>query len=89
MKIIQKSKMKNETDIQIEDWKSDYNFIKTLSIAAYPISKRTNKKIRLELTNFKNDNEVIEIFEQLQNDSIRLIDLQEHFYNGQKNLLEV
>lgn len=89
MKIIKKSKMKDGTNIQIENWKNDYRFIKTLSIAIYPTSKRTNETFRLELTNFKNDKEVIKIFEQLQNSDINLIDLKKYFRNAQIDLQEV
>ena len=36
MKILKKSQMPDGTNIQIEDWKNDYSYIKTLPIGTYP-----------------------------------------------------
>lgn len=79
MKVIKRSKMPDGTDIQIENWKENYNFIKTLSIAAYPLAKesddfmiRRNEKFRLELSKFNSDNEVLELFQKLENGEITL-----------------
>lgn len=90
MKIIKKSKMLDGTDVQIEDWKEDYKHIKTLEIGAYPKAKNTsnnklienNNKFRLTLNNFKNDDVVKEIFNNLENGRIKLEELQEHFCNS-------
>lgn len=87
MKVIKKSKMLDGTKIQIEDWKEDFRHIKTLEIGAYPKAKNTNSnkliennnKFRLTLTNFKNDEEVKEIFSELEKGIMKLEDLQEHF----------
>ena len=93
MKILKKSQMPDGTKIQIEDWKKDYNFIKTLSIGTYPIAKNSNKDnliqsnqtFRLELTNFENDEQVQNIFHQLELGKIFLQDLSKYFYNREKD----
>ncbi len=94
MKIIKKSKMPNGTDIQMEDWKNDYAHIKTLIIGTYPKAKNTsvsglierNKTFRLELSNFENDKQVENIFDQLEKGTISLEELSDYFYNGHKDM---
>lgn len=88
MTVIQRSKMPDGTDIQIEDWKKDYDFIKTLFISAYPIARESNdfmikrnNKFRLELSSFKSDNEVLELFNKLENGIISLKACIKHFDN--------
>ncbi|WP_252225311.1 MULTISPECIES: hypothetical protein [unclassified Clostridium] len=92
MKVLEKALMKDGTKIQIEDWTKDYDFIKVLNIASYPIAKRTNYKdilriptegdqFRISIKNFKNDNEVKEVFEKLKTGSITLLDLKNKFDN--------
>lgn len=93
MKIIERSKMLDGTTIQIEDWREDYSHVKTLEIGAYPKAKNTsenelielNKTFRLELTNFENDEQVKNIFKQLEEETINLSDLNKHFRNGKKD----
>ena len=93
MKILKKSQMPDGTKIQIEDWKKDYTFIKTLSIGTYPIAKNSSKDnliqakqtFRLELTNFENDEQVQNIFHQLELGKIFLQDLNKYFYNEEKD----
>lgn len=85
--------MTDGTQIQIEDWKEDYSYIKTLEIGAYPKAKNTsnnnlienNKIFRLSLTKFKSDEQVQDIFNKLENGKITLEELKEHFYNGKKD----
>ncbi len=93
MEIFKKSQMPDGTKIQIENWKKDYNFIKTLSIGTYPIAKNSSKDnliqanhtFRLELTNFKNDEQVQDIFKQLESGKILLQNLSKYFYNREKD----
>ena len=90
MKVIKQSKMSNGTVIQLEDWQEDYLLKKTLEIGAYPKAKNssnnkmieTNKTFRLDLTNFKSNKEVKDIFEKLEKGITKLEDLQEHFYSS-------
>ena len=94
MKIVKKSKMPDGTDIQIEDWKNVYSHIKTLSIATYPKAKNTsmsgfierNKTFRLELSKLENDEQVENIFNELEKGTISLEELSDYFYNGHKDM---
>ena len=88
MKVIQKSKTPDDITIQIEDWKKDYDFIKTLSISAYPLAKESddfmikrNNKFRLELSTFKSDTEVLDLFHKLEKGTISLKDCIIYFNN--------
>lgn len=96
MKIIKKSTMsdatqkKHATKIQIEDWTQDYPGIyKCYSIAAYPISKenseygfiRRNHTFRLGLEHFSSNEEVFDVFERLENGTLALEDLSDHYAN--------
>ena len=93
MKVIKKSKMPDETLIQLEDWRKDYGHVKTLIIAIYLMSKNysksgfieKNERFRLELTRFTNDEQVKSIFKQLEEGQICLEDLKKHFSNGKKD----
>lgn len=93
MKVIRKSNTPNGTNIQIEDWREKYPFIKTLEIAVYPKAKNTskygwvknNEKFRLGLVNFNSDEEVETIFEKLESGEIVLEELTEHFREGHKD----
>ena len=79
--------MTDGTQIQIEDWKEDYSYIKTLEIGAYPKAKNTsnnnlienNKIFRLSLTKFKSDEQVQDIFNKLENGKITLEELKTIF----------
>lgn len=89
MKVLKRAKMPDETVIQLEDWREDFLFEKTLEIGAYPKAKnvskngiiRVNENFRLNLVGFKNDEETKGIFNKLEKGTIKLEDLQEHFYN--------
>ncbi len=88
MEVLERAKMKDGTRIQIENWKNDYDFIKTLNIAVYPIAQRgseANKTFRLELENFKNDAEVKEVFSKLEKGKIEITELTQYFMNGTKD----
>lgn len=88
MKVLKRSEMLDGTKIQIENWKNDYDFIKTLNIAVYPIAQRgseANKTFRLELENFESDAEVEDIFNRLENGKIELAELTNYFRNGTKD----
>lgn len=93
MKVIKRSKMPNGIGIQIEDWRENYSFIKTLEIACYPKAKNTsksgwiqaNKKFRLKLENFDDDKQVEKIFSQLETGEIKLESLSKHFSDGKKD----
>lgn len=91
MEIINKSKMPDGTKIQIENWKKDYEFIKTFYIAAYPIAKESddfmikrNSTFRLELSNFESDNEVFDLFNKLDKGLISLKDCVKYFDNKEE-----
>lgn len=94
MKVVKESKMLNGIEIQIEDWKSDYSCVDTLSIAAYPPARNTGKwgwvqggkKFRLGLSRcFDNDEQVYSIFEQLENGKVKLEELHRHYGNCGKD----
>lgn len=88
MKVIKQSEMPDGTVIQLEDWREDYLFQKTLEIGAYPKAKNAsdndliqrNGNFRLDLTNFKTNEEAKNIFDKLEKGTVKLEDLQEHFY---------
>ena len=93
-KILQKDVMPDGTNIQIEDWKEVYPFEKTVKIGAYPLAKNSgrhgwiqrNEKFRLELSrNFNSDKEVYSIYEALTNGSVKLEDLDDHYYHGDRD----
>ena len=93
MKILKKSQMPDGTNIQIEDWKNDYSYIKTLTIGTYPKAKNTsisgyiekNKNFRLELSSFESDEQVENVFKELEKGKISLENLSEYFREGQKD----
>ena len=95
MKVLERAKMPDGTNIQIEDWKEDYpQSHGTLTIAAYPLAKRQgrygwvrlNEKFRLDLGHgFSSDREVMLIYKALQNGEITLEELHEHYWNGDKD----
>lgn len=93
MEVIKKSKMPDGTFIQIENWRKEYSHIKTLGIAVYPIATNNsnagfiekNEKFRLELTGFTDNEQVKNIFEQLEKGQISIKDLIKHFRDGKKD----
>ena len=99
MKVLEKAIMPNGVKIQIEDWKENYSFVKTLNIACYPMATKTqnspfglrNGKIfRLALDKFKNDKEVYKTFNKLQSGEISIKGLSNKFepIPGIDNILE-
>ena len=88
MEVLKRAEMPNGTKIQIENWKNDYDFIKTINIAVYPIAQRgseANKTFRLELEDFESDKEVQDIFEKLEKGKIELTELTNYFRSGSKD----
>jgi hypothetical protein len=101
MKIIEKSILKDGTEIQLEDWSEhnseEYPDLYGLTIGAYPYAKRTGKyrwveggkRFRLSISNNKYMGYTDEMVKQDYNDLISgkktLEDLSEHFYNGDKD----
>lgn len=83
MKIIERAKMPNGTDIQIEDWSKDYNcYAECATVGAYPIAQvsgdrpfepERNKTFRMEI-DFNTKEEARECFEQLKAGDKQLID---------------
>lgn len=94
MKIIKKSTMADGTNIQIEDWKDTYELMNIYSIATYPKAKNSskygfienNKNFRLELTRFESNEQVEKVFKQLEDGSISLNDLSEHFLDVHRDM---
>lgn len=94
-KIIRRDVMPDGTKIQLEDWKECYPSVeKTLTIGAYPIAKeggnwiRKNETFRLTISRlFGSDKEVKYIYQGLIDGKIKLEDLSEHYYNGDKDKL--
>ena len=90
MKILKKGKMPDGTKIQIEDWKEDYSFMNVCVIGTYPIAVNTSKNsliragdtFRLELSRFKSNKEVEDIFTKLENGKLELKDLSDNFNLG-------
>mgnify|MGYP001041827481 CR=1 FL=1 len=94
MKVIKRTQMPDGTEIQIEDWKENYSFIKTISIGAYPKAKNSsetgfierNRKFRLSLCNFESDKQVESIFNQLEKGYISLEELSNYFREGHRDM---
>jgi hypothetical protein len=92
-KIVSRNTMPDGTKIQIEDWKEVYPDIeKTVMIAVYPIAKndsywiRKGESFRLQISrSFSSDKEVECIYQGLIDGVIKLEDLSEHYYNGDKD----
>ena len=83
MKIVKKSKMPDGTDIQIEDWKNVYSKAKNTSMSGFI---ERNKTFRLELSKLENDEQVENIFNELEKGTISLEELSDYFYNGHKDM---
>lgn len=72
MRIERKGKTKSGVNIQIEDWSKDYSFLAYGVLGAYPIAKKQQGFIkkdttfRVEFANFKNNEEIYELFEKLE-----------------------
>jgi len=94
MIVRERSEMPDGTKIQIEDWKEDYPGVHdTLTIAAYPKAKNTGKyswvrkgeTFRLEISRgFKTDEHVKEVFDMLSIGCMKLEDLADNYWDGQK-----
>lgn len=95
MEIIKKSKMPDGTFMQIENWGKEYSYIKVLEIAVYPMAKnnsesgfiRKNETFRLELTGFTDNEQVKNVFEQLEKGQTYLKDLIKYFGDGKNEFL--
>lgn len=101
MKVIDRAVTPDGIQIQLEDWHEnnteEYPLLYGYTIAAYPIAKNTSKygwirsgsKFRLDIScnNYRNyiDEMVLADYEALKNGTKTLEDLQEHFYNGNKD----
>lgn len=93
MKIIKKSITPNGEHIQIESWKEDYSCFDTYLIATYPtmkkqpISKKVygmeiGKPFRVEISRgFTSDDEVLQVFQQLENGEKNIKDFREKFWD--------
>ena len=95
MKVIKRSTMPDGTSIQIEDWREDYPTVfENYSIGAYPIAQRTSKykliedgrKFRLDITSLNAEDDVEQVFQDLENGTITLESLSDHFWNGEKDM---
>ena len=86
MKVIQKAYMPNGTNIQLEDWSNTYSFYNLPALVAYPVAtksqlwRREGFTFRLELdANWTSKEEIEAAFNGLQEGTLNLIDLTEHF----------
>lgn len=94
MKVLERAKTPEGTDIQIEDWKEDYSCFNVLSIATYPIAKNTSKhrwveggqRFRLDINRFNNDEEVYQAFNDLISGKKQITDFAGQFWNGDKDM---
>lgn len=87
MKILQKGKMQNGTDIQIEEWHENYNFIPYGStLASYPLSKislqgqfapKANERYRFAFS-FQSEEEAKQAFDNLLTGKNKLSDYKEN-----------
>lgn len=101
MKTIEKTVMKNGTEIFLEDWHEknteDYPQLYGYTIGAYPVAKNTGKcgwvkageTFRLSISRNEyagyTDDMVLFDYEALKNGTKTLEDLQSHFTNGDKD----
>lgn len=93
MTILERTKMPDGTEIQLENWKEDYPHIfSTLSIGAYPIAKRgrywikEGEPYRLDLIrDFTSDDIVRETFNCLELGTLTLEELDNHYWNGDRD----
>lgn len=93
MTVLERTKMPDGTEIQLENWKEDLPHIfDTLSIGAYPKAKRgrywirEDEPFRLDLARgFTSDDMVRETFSALELGAITLEELDEHYWNGNKD----
>ena len=95
MKVILTGKMPDETKIQIEDWTENYpEIFTTYGIAAYPKAKASSKwgwvergrTFRLDMNkDWNNQEEVLNTFGKLQRGEISLEELDNHYWNGDRD----
>lgn len=93
MTVLERTKMPDGTEIQLENWKEDYPHIfDTLSIGAYPKAKqsrwwiRKGEPYRLDLARgFTSDESVRETFNCLELGAITLEELDKHYWNGNRD----
>ena len=100
-KIIDSAVLSDGTKIQLEDWHSknskEYPDLHGYTIGAYPIAKNTNrsgwiqggKTFRLTIARNEyakyTDDMVLADYESLKNETKSLADLQDHFWNRDKD----
>lgn len=96
MKIIQKGKMPNGVEVQLEDWSEhnspEYPNLYGLTIGAYPTAVHSGKygfiragaSFRLSLI-AETDAEVSAMYDQLIKGEATLADFEKHFYHGDKD----
>jgi len=87
MKILLKGKMKNGTEIQIEEWHENYSFMPYGStLASYPLSKisiqgqfapKANERCRIAFS-FESEEETKQAFDNLINGKNNLADYKEN-----------
>lgn len=93
MTILERAKMPDGTEIQLENWKEVYpNIFNTLTIGAYPKAKqsrgwiRKGEPYRLDLARgFTSDDIVRETFNCLEHGIITLEELDDHYWNGDRD----
>lgn len=95
MKVLEKAKMSDGTDIQIEDWKKDYpGVFDVVTLVAYPKAKMTSRygwiqrgeRFRLEMSRgFNTDEEVYMLFKELKEGKTKLEQLDNHYWNGDRD----
>lgn len=89
LKIIERTKMPDGTDIQLE-----YDDVIGWHIGAYPIAKATgkynlvkrNETFRLTIANFGSENLCKAIYKDLECGTLDLTDLTQYYWNGNKDL---
>lgn len=95
MKVLKRDIMPDGTKIQIDDWSKDYPnvYAYASTVGAYPVAKedseygwiKRNQTFRLDL-NFDNQEQAEQAFSYLLDGKKKLIDYQNYFHNGRKDL---
>jgi hypothetical protein len=94
MTIVDKGVMPDGTEIQLEDWRQDYDNLFGYMIATYPIAKNTGKRgwvrggreFRLSITinECKNYDAVKAEYDALIRGEKTLEDMAQYFYDGER-----
>lgn len=101
MKVIDKAKMHDGTEIQLEDWREQntekYPNLYGFTIGSYPIAKNTGKyrwieggkkfRLSIDMNGYTgySNDDVLSDYEALKNGTKSLEDLSDHFWNGNKD----